>query len=177
MSTEKWKDIVGYEGMYQVSNKGGIKSLNYRRQKYPQIIKQGIDAHGYPKIRLSRNGKRTEYKVHRLVANAFLKNTNLLPEVNHKDGNKTNNNVSNLEWVTKLDNLKHQYENNLSSINARKKEIVAICLNNGETIRFKSIAEAGRCLGMDRSHITHCLTGKYKSSKGYKFKLLSKKGA
>lgn len=125
---EIWKDVMGYEGIYQVSNMGRIKCLDYRKQKRSCIMKQGLDAYGYPKIRLSRNGKRTEYKVHRLVAIAFLNNESLLPEVNHKDGLKTNNDATNLEWVTKHDNIKHQRENNLLSPIAMEKEILAISL-------------------------------------------------
>lgn len=174
---EIWRDVVGYKDIYQVSSKGRVKCLNYRKQNCSCIMKQGIDAHGYPKIRLSQNGKRIEYKVHRLVAIAFLDNKNSLPEVNHKDGVKENNDVSNLEWVSKIDNVKHQHDNGLVSIIARKKQIVAINTITDNLIKFNSIAEAGRILGIHRTHITHCLSGKYKTSKGYRFKLIIKKGA
>ena len=174
---EIWKDIEGYEGLYQVSNFGQIRALNYRKQHISQVVKQGVDAHGYYKIRLSQNGRRTEYKVHRLVAIAFLENCGKLPEVNHKDGNKRNNNINNLEWVTKLDNIKHQFETGLVSKNANKKPVIAICIKDGVEKCFESIADASRNLGIKRCEITHCVSGKYKTSKGYMFNLIYKRGA
>ena len=93
-----WKDIPGYEGLYQVSNTGQVRSLNYRQTGKTKILKQHTDKNGYKKVGLSKNGKVKTYAVHRLVAKAFISNPNNLPYVNHKDENPSNNAVWNLEW-------------------------------------------------------------------------------
>lgn len=94
---EIWKDIAGYEGYYKVSNLGRVKSLNYRNKGYEQILKPKKHNKGYLQIQLMGNGNKT-FTIHRLVANAFLENPNNYPCVNHKDENKLNNHVDNLEW-------------------------------------------------------------------------------
>lgn len=108
MKTEIWKDIEGYEGLYQVSNMGNIKRVeheDYRcRQGYrvfkERILKPYISTKGYKRVNLSKNNKKKEVPVHRLVAMAFIENPNNYPQINHKDENKFNNNVDNLEWCT-----------------------------------------------------------------------------
>ena len=97
---EIWKDIEGYEGRYQVSNFGNVKSLNYKHTGEEKIMQSCKDKIGYLHIKLFMNGKPKMYKVHRLVAQAFIPNSNNYPQVNHKDENKINNNVNNLEWCT-----------------------------------------------------------------------------
>ena len=92
---EIWKDILGYEGLYQVSNYGRVRSLKYGKEK---ILKQQINTDGYLHIDLYKNKKRKNYNVHRLVTIAFLENPNNYPQVNHKDENKQNNHIDNLEW-------------------------------------------------------------------------------
>lgn len=101
---EIWKDIVGYEGLYQVSNLGRVKSLIYSK-----ILKEFNDGRcdGYSKIKLYKDKSNKTIKISRLVAIAFLPNYNNLPVVNHIDGNKQNNSVNNLEWVTHSENQKH----------------------------------------------------------------------
>ena len=109
--TEEWRDIEGYEGLYQVSNLGRVKSLArvvMRSDGKPntvneKILKDGITK-GYCAVVLCKDRKKKMYKVHRLVAMAFLSNPHNLPEVNHKDENKKNNRVDNLEWCTSLYN-------------------------------------------------------------------------
>lgn len=115
MSGETWKDVEGYEGLYQVSNFGRVKALykeltvgnNGGTRIYPEAILALGNSVGYPKVELHKNSKGKSHKVHALVATAFLPNTLKKPCVNHKDGNKTNNHVSNLEWVTFSENLIH----------------------------------------------------------------------
>lgn len=112
---EIWKDIPGYEGLYKVSNLGKIKSLSRFRKgnngaRVPVkeiILKQAVNKLGYAVVSLSKNGKRPQFRVHRLVAFAFLDNPRELPQINHIDGDKLNNKLSNLEWVTPKENTKH----------------------------------------------------------------------
>ena len=114
MSNEVWKPIVGYEGLYEISNLGVIKSLRRTVNKGKchrtwgeHFIKYGVDGCGYFRTNLAKDGVNKTFKVHRLVAEAFIPNPNNLPEVNHKDGNKQNNCVDNLEWCDRHHNMKH----------------------------------------------------------------------
>jgi hypothetical protein len=107
---EIWKDIEDYEGLYQVSNYGRVKSL----KKGALIMKPQTSKDGYKKINLRRDNKTFSFKTHRLVAKAFILNPDNLPEVNHIDGNKINNHVSNLEWITHAKNMIHAAENKLA---------------------------------------------------------------
>lgn len=103
---EEWRDVVGYEGLYQVSSLGRVKSLP-RIHCRGTILVQRPNVHGYPMASLYKNGEQSLKSVHRLVATAFLDNSEGLPEVNHKDECKTNNAVSNLEWCTKSYNTNY----------------------------------------------------------------------
>jgi hypothetical protein len=105
---ELWKDVVGFEGHYKVSNKGRIKSLKYGKETIRKLTK---DSYGYLILVLTKNGERKHCKVHRLVAKAFLPNPKNLKTVNHKDFNKANNCVENLEWMTFVENIKHGVRN------------------------------------------------------------------
>lgn len=111
LKNEIWKSIENYENLYEVSNFGRIKllsNLNFRDSRDKEIIiPQFIHPKGYVYVNLSKNGKRKYAKVHRIVAKAFIPNLNNLPEVNHKDLNKQNNNSNNLEWSSHADNMKH----------------------------------------------------------------------
>lgn len=112
---EEWRDIEGYEGLYQISNLGRVKSLSriaIDRRGIPhyvneRILKQAFDKNGYCLVGLHINGKIKSGKVHRLVASAFIDNPHNLPDVNHKDENKSNNNVDNLEWCTPKYNINY----------------------------------------------------------------------
>lgn len=115
--TEIWKDIKGYEGYYQVSNTGKVKALertikigNVNITRTEKMKSQLLNPDGYYTVKLSKDGKDVRIGVHRLVAMAFIPNNDLTLEVNHKDFNRTNNNVENLEWVTHAENVK--YSNN-----------------------------------------------------------------
>lgn len=133
---EVWKDIKGYEGIYQISIKGRVKSLErYRERKdgvlmrdKERFLKLRSDSNGYFKVDLTKGGTRKTILVHRLVANAFIPNPENKPKVNHKDGIKSNNEVTNLEWNTVSENIKHAYET------ALKKSTM---LKGAENIRSK----------------------------------------
>ena len=120
---EVWKDVEGYEGLYQISNFGNVKSLarivhSEKRSDYKikeKILKQSDTTTGYKKVELHKgNEKRKSFKVHRLVAQAFIPNPENKLEVNHIDGNKHNNNVNNLEWVTSSENKIHAFKMDLN---------------------------------------------------------------
>jgi hypothetical protein len=104
---EIWKDIVGFEGLYQVSNLGNVKRLVSERVFEERLIGRSIDRYGYVKRVLSKDGKNNCFTEHRLVALAFIDNPFSKPQVNHKNGIKTDNRVENLEWCTNQENMKH----------------------------------------------------------------------
>ena len=129
-----WKDITGYEGLYQINEQGQVKRLsrwisgknNSRRllkEKPISPSKPNGKSKIYFMIHLMKDGKRSSYLVHRLVALAFIPNPNNKPEVNHIDGNSFNNHVSNLEWVTRSENIKHSFKPNLKQIKQIRKLI------------------------------------------------------
>lgn len=162
---EEWKDIEGYEGLYQVSNLGRVKRSKGKYMKSERILMLFINTPGYLQVMLCKNNKCKKFTVHRLVANAFIPNPENKPQVNHIDEDKTNNKVSNLEWVTAKENVNHGTRNERSS-----KKIKAIDIANGEWNDYKSISECARELGLHQSSISICLKGKRKTSGGYTFK-------
>lgn len=103
---EIWRDIRGYEGLYQVSNFGRVKSFHFGKEKLRKLV---LNDKGYLLVGLNKAGKTKKFGVHILVATAFLPNLENKPEVNHRDGNKQNNHVSNLEWVTERENVQHAF--------------------------------------------------------------------
>lgn len=129
MKYERWKDIVGYEGFYQISNKGRVRSLDryvpivrsrsifYIQFVKGRTLKLQTDHYGYLVANLRRNGRKKENKIHRLIAIAFIPNPHNKPVINHKDGTKTNNSIRNLEWCTQADNLRHAIRTGLITKN------------------------------------------------------------
>ncbi len=118
---EVWKDIKGYEGLYQISNTGKVKSLKriMKSRKCEEIIKKPSKLpKGYLKVSLCKEGKIKYYSIHRLVAEAFIPNPNNLPCVNHKDCNPQNNEVSNLEWISYKENNSYKNHNLKRSISS-----------------------------------------------------------
>lgn len=112
MNNEEWRDIKGYEGLYQVSSLGRVKTLNYRKHGREKILKPIIHKYtGYCVIGLTKENKQKQYKIHRLVAEAFLNNPNNYPVINHKDEDKTNNNINNLEWCSQAYNINYGTRN------------------------------------------------------------------
>ncbi len=171
---EIWRDIKGCEGKYQVSNTGMVKSLNYRRTGKERILKLDDNGHGYLYVSLSKDGKGKSYPVHKLVATAFLENPNNLPEVNHKDEDKTNNCVENLEWCSKLYNInygtgsKRSAEKRRNDPN-RSKSVIGVDRVTGLIVEFLSISEASRQLGINQGSLCSCLKGRLKSCGGFQW--------
>ena len=158
---EVWKDVVGYEGLYKVSNKGNVYSvgrLNLRGRKIGgQILKPLPNTSGYPQVTLYKDGKRKQKSIHRLVLESFVENPNNLPEVNHKDENPSNNELSNLEWCDA------RYNNTYGTrIERISKKVRAVNIKTGEIIRFKSTVEAG-IKGYNQSIVSNACRGDYKS--------------
>ena len=178
---EVWKDIEGFEGIYQVSNKGQIKSLDME-VKYPtgtiRIQKGRILSRGkrnwYHRVNLCKNGKSYPYHAHRLVAAAFLLNPDAKREVNHIDGDKTNNCISNLEWVTGSENMKHAFKTGLNSFKVlgdSRKPIIMLDKTGKELRKFPSVSEALTFLGKDPSDGSVGLSIKFnRNAHGYKWK-------
>lgn len=184
---EIWKEIPGYEGKYQASNYGEIRSLNYMRTGTVKILKKVIDRYGYFQTVLCKNGIAKTLTVHRLIAMAFLSNPNKLPQVNHKDENRQNNfvwvnedgsvdpNKSNLEWCDCL------YNNNYGTANKKRitnrtgktAERQILQIKNDVVINeFKSITEAAiKALGDKKynSQISAVCRNKQKTAHGYKW--------
>lgn len=154
---EIWKDIVGWEGLYQVSSYGRVKSF---RKKEPHVLSSCIGKHGYNVVLLhDGKGKRKNERVHRLVAQAFIPNTNNYPYINHKDENKTNNCVNNLEWCTA------EYNSNYGTCksrigNSNSRPILKYDLEGNFIREYKSMSEAERIEGINHASICICCNGR-----------------
>lgn len=167
---EIWEDIKGYEGLYQVSSLGNVKSLNYNHTKKEKVLKPRTIKDGYQQVILYSNGKIKPMLVHRLVVQAFLPNPYKLQEVNHIDENPSNNNAENLEWC------EHRYNLNYGSHNERvskaltngKKSKPVMCIETG--VIYPSTNEVQRQLGFSRGNISQCCNGKKNTSYKYHWK-------
>lgn len=192
MNNEMWKDIKGYEGLYQVSNKGRVKSLTRRvRNKNGTSLMRGkirtpnCRRDGYLQVGLSAKNKVIKHLIHRLVAEAFIPNPDNLPQVNHIDEDKTNNNVDNLEWCT------HKYNSTYGTTNERqqitlnntpgarkrqqagiermKKPVLQYSLDGEFIAEHESLSAAGRAVGGTFKNVRSCCLGEYKTAYGYVF--------
>jgi hypothetical protein len=169
---EEWRPIQGTKGFIEVSNEGRVRSL---LRGEPRILKTQTDNKGYHRIRVTIERDKRSYKVHREVAKAFIPNPERLPQVNHRDGNKDNNSVNNLEWVTNQENAIHAIKNGLwdsvfesaQKENERRKKPVIGIDPEGKLMRFESVSEAERHL--DSRHISDVLKAKRSHVKGWTF--------
>ena len=152
---EEFRDIPGYEGMYEVSNLGRVR-------RNGKILKPGKDRYGYLHVDLYKNGTKRTFTIHRLVAFAFLSNPNKYPEVNHRDEDKTNNCVDNLEWCDS------KYNSNYSNA----KPVLQFSKNGDFIAEYESGVEAGRITGINNKNISSCCSGRYgfKTAGGYLWK-------
>lgn len=172
---EEWRDVEGYEGYYQISNLGRVKSFKH---KSPRIMKPHHDKKGYARLILRKSGKDIPNLVHRLVAKAFIPNPQNLPEVNHKDENPSNNVLTNLEWCDKKYNNNYgtKIERGVANRDARaigdKNSMAVLQLDiNGNLIKeWKSATACREELGFDNSVIAKCCKGKLKTGYGYTWK-------
>lgn len=178
---EIWKDVTGYEGLYQVSNLGRVKAMPKRGHK-EKIMKPSLKKDGYNRILLSKKGKYKTLYVHRLVAEAFLSHTESKCEVNHINGIKTDNYVYNLEWVTKSQNQLHAIEMGLRApspmigrkgkLHPTSRPVLQFDLEGNFINEWKCISEAARAIGCSPSSISSCASThiRNKTCKGYIWK-------
>lgn len=168
MSNEVWRDIVGYEGLYQVSNQGNVRSLNWRNTGEVRNLFLKPHNQGYLQVELAKNGKRKMFTVHRLVALHFVIGYREGFVVNHINENKTDNRTINLEWCNQSTNTKH-------SIVPNKKRKVRKCylpvvqkkLDGTEVKRWESPVEVKHSLGFSDWSIKQCCLGNRKQAYGY----------
>ena len=172
MQEEVWKQYK--DTIYEVSNKGGLRSTNYLGHGKTQNMRVRENEKGYLQCCLTINGHRHEKKIHRLVAETFLPGVEGKNEVNHKDGDKHNNCVENLEWCTRQENMRHAHENGMmvgmyEYAKSVSKRIFAKYIATGEITYYDSTEQASREMGIRRSNIYCVIHGKYRSSHGYIF--------
>lgn len=161
---EIWKDVVGYEGLYKVSNKGRLYSIKRKRKMNPTTSKNG-----YKRVKLYTNGKFKTVFVHRIVATAFLDNPENYPVVNHLDENKLNNNVENLQWCTQKQNVNH------GTGQQRRTEAVKMLVKqytlDGQYIAtYKSAVDLQELYGFHQSAISRVCRGERKTAYKYIWK-------
>jgi hypothetical protein len=166
MVDEVWKDIKGYEKRYQVSNLGNVRKIWKTKIT---ICNPSCDSNGYKQIVLTKNGKRKSYKVHRLVAMEFIPNPNNDKEINHKDENKQNNFVENLEWCTHLYNSNYGTRN-YRCTRHRLKRIQQYDKTNNLVGEYPSLKEAEKVTNIKYQCISQCCRNIIKSAGGYIWK-------
>lgn len=181
MSRAIWKDVSGYEGLYQVSNLGEVRSLGRyinsgitdKRFLRGRTLKPKVRKEGYLEVALYKNHRKKWITVHRLVAKTFIPDPEHLPQVNHKDENKENNKVGNLEWCSAQYNINYGTRNvrmaNSNTNGKQSKPILQISLDGRLIKLWPSLREAERH-GFDHRHISACCRGKVMTAGGYRWK-------
>lgn len=181
---EVWKPIEGTDGKYEVSNTGKVRSVGTHVNKGIRELIQKTDRYGYRIVTIYYDEKRKSRTVHRLVASAFIPNPEALPQINHIDGNKENNNSSNLEWCSASHNIKHAFDMGLKeksrehaaevwrTNNEKRSKPVLVIDESGNVMEFPSISEASRKLNISRANAQQVLNGngRRKTAGGYSFK-------
>lgn len=181
---EIWKDIPGYEGKYQISNLGNVMSLHFKRSSTNKKLLKPIknNGYGYLRVTLRKDGKYKAPTIHRLVAQAFIPNPENKPQVNHLDCNPENNKVTNLEWVTREENVQYGYSHGnmkasksflgrTGSKHPLSKPIFQVDISTNKIIKeFAGINEASRITGVSVSGICSCCKGDRKTAGGYIWK-------
>lgn len=159
LANEEWREVVGYEEEYQVSNLGRVRSL--KRGK-PYLMKPYI-VRGYLQVHLKRNGDAKMFSIHRLVLTAFLPNKDNLPQINHKDENKQNNRLDNLEWCDASYNVSYGSRNRrmietrrLTKSGNYPKPVIQMDLSGNVIAQYESLMDAYRKTNIDYSNISKC---------------------
>ena len=175
IENEVWKSLPGVPGI-EASTLGRVRTLDKMvwngRGTYPikgRVLKQQDNGNGYLHVVLSMNGKTVTKKVHRLVAETFISNPDNLTEVNHKDCNRANNNVENLEWCTRSYNRQYREKYGVSQTEALGNPVFAINLETLEVSHFRSQSEASRELGVFKQNVNNVIKGIIKQTGGYLF--------
>jgi hypothetical protein len=173
--TEIWKDIVGYEGIYQVSNLGRVKSLQRfvkLKQNLNRIVRERIlvpiKRDGYLVVNLSKNNYHKLYIIHRLVASSFIPNLENKKEVNHINGVREDNRLENLEWCTRSENQLHAYQIGLQK-KINEKVVLMYDMNKNFIKEFVSVKDASRKTGLFSSNISKVCLGKRNHTNNYIF--------
>ena len=161
----KYRKLKSLKFLYEIDSTGELRNV-----KSKKVVKGYVEKNGYVRVRIENKclGGVVRTTIHRLVAEAFIPNPENKPEVNHIDSNRSNNDVSNLEWVTSSENTIHAINNGrLAAWGNASKPIIATELSTGKTIHYNTISQAERAL--NTRHITDVLKGKRNSAKGYTF--------
>lgn len=161
---EIWKDITGYKGLYQISSLGRVKS-----SRHDIILKTYVNR-GYHQVHLSKNNIKSSRTIHRLVAEASIPNPENKPQVNHIDEDKSNNSMSNLNWMTAKENSNHGTRSlrvGVASGKTRSKPVKAINVTSGVTLKFESAAQCAKILSVSQGNVTRTLKGRSKTVGGY----------
>lgn len=181
MKNEEWRDIKGYEGLYQISNYARVKRLNKRvragfgsyRTVSEKILKPQKSKYGYMRIALTKNNVRKIHFIHRLLYEAFVGKVIDGYELDHIDTDKTNNSLSNLRMVTSKENknnpLTLQHYSISNKKKAKRRGVIVMDLDSNILYNFSSLSDAARELNILVSGIGHCCRGEFDSYKGYKF--------
>lgn len=163
-----WVDVLGYEGLYKISNSGKVMSFHNEKR----ILKFGICGVGYYQVKLSKNGKTENHMVHRLVALHFIDNEYNLPEVNHIDEDKSNNYWWNLEWSTRVQNINHGTRTKRASESNKRKVIRFNDLGN--EFQYDGIIDVKND-GFNPGHVSSCCNNKRQSHAGFKWRYFNEK--
>lgn len=175
---EIFKNIIGYEGLYQISNYGNVKSLNYHNTNKSQLLKPSKNKYGYLRVTLCKNNKTKSYSIHRLVAISFIQNPNHYSIINHKDENPSNNNVENLEWCTCKYNSNYGTRNNRikqNNILTKRKyyaKQVGCYKNNILIKKYPAVIDVEKD-GFIATLVVKVCKGKRLTHKGYNWKYLT----
>lgn len=187
MGNEIWKSVVGYEGLYEVSNFGRVKSLERKINKLWNgkeitLINKGriknicVDSDGYCVVGFCVNGKSKTLKLHRIISHSFIPNPDNKPQVNHKDGIKTNNSIENLEWCTNKENIRHsfdklnKYEKGYKIGNLNPVPVLQYTVDGKFVKEYKTRAEAARVIGKNQSDICKSVKSETKTVGGFRWK-------